>query len=131
VVEHEGQLGVGSHDLYGCGQLWRQHEQVVDETGGAHRGETPADVLAQQPGEVGLVLHLVTNADEAITTRPRTQSGDLIRHRGVGEVDPTHHTGHGRRRVGGDCEELLGLRDVTNGLHQDGRVDAGRGRAPR
>ena len=46
------------------GKLARTHEQVVDEPGRRDRSEAVLYIIAQKPGRVGLVVHLMPDPDQ-------------------------------------------------------------------
>ena len=118
VIQHEPHLGQRLRHLAGGVQLGRQHEQVVDESGRAHRGDAPAHVRAGQPHRVRLVLHLVPDADQPVAAGPGAQLVELFGDVPGGQVDPTHHTPDQAVAAGRRRQELLRLGALTHRLYQ-------------
>src|SRR5207302_4776170 len=106
-------------------QLARADENVVREAGLAHRGDAAAHHLFPEPLGIGLVVNLMADPDELLSTRSRLQRADLLRDV-RGEVDPADHARDEvvlRRRR----KEFARLVEARSGLHEDRTVDAVRG----
>ena len=93
VVDHEPQLRKAARDLQRGRKLARPHEQVVREARRLHGGEAALHVVPQEPRRIGLVVHLVTDADEVRALGQRLENRRDI---GRGEYRPTPR----RRRRG-------------------------------
>jgi hypothetical protein len=117
VVEHEADVGMSPHGLHRGGQLAWAHEQVVDEPCFPDRREPALDVGAEEPPRIGLVVHLVPDADEHAVEIAQLPF-DV-----AGEVDPADDAEH-ERRCRGDREQRLGLVEGVARLHDDGAADA-------
>ena len=64
ILEDERRVGELPCHGQGGGPLRGPHQQVVDQPGGADRGHTVSDIVAQQPLRVRLILGLVPDADQ-------------------------------------------------------------------
>ena len=125
MIDYEAHVRYRLHQRERGRQLARAHEDVVREAGLADRGDAAAHVLFPEPLGIGLVVNLMADPDELLSTRSRVQRGDLLGDV-RGEVDPADHARDEvvlRRRR----QELPRLVEARSGLHEDRAVDAVRG----
>ena len=125
MIDYEAHVRNRLHQRQRGRQLTRADEDVVREAGLADRGDASAHVLFPEPLGIGLVVHLMADPDELLSTRSRVQRGDLLRDV-RGEVDPADDArdevvSRGRRK------EFARLVEARSGLHEDRAVDAVRG----
>src|SRR4029077_3096024 len=82
------------------------------------------NVIAKQPVSIGLVVDLVSDADEEGPACAGTQLSERFADGRLGQVDPSDHPGDEIGAGGGD-EKLAGLVHAGDRLDQDGPIDAG------
>lgn len=105
VVEYEGESGHQGGSPDGGGQLMRQDDQVVDESGLCDGPESAKDVGSQQPLGVGFALDLVADSDEQVAAGQGAQGGERLVDVRCGEVGPPDDT-RDETAVRGESEEL-------------------------
>src|SRR5437868_14213711 len=125
VIDNESHVRQSLHQRERGGQLARAHEDVVREASLTDRGDASAHVLFPEPLGIGLVVNLMADPDELLSTRSRLQRADLLRDV-RGEVDPADDARdevvfRGRRK------EFARLVEARSGLHEDRAADAVRG----
>ena len=125
MIDNEAHVRQSLHQRERGGQLARPDEDVVREAGLADRGDASAHVLFPEPLGISLIVNLMADPYELLSTRSRLQRADLLRDV-RGEVDPADDArdevvSRGRRK------ELARLVEARSGLHEDRAVDAVRG----
>ncbi len=102
VVKHELQAGELPDRFDGGGQFPGADQQVVAEAAGLHGGEAAVHVRAREPVRVGLVVDLVTHADQPAAAGVIEEGVKVVGDAGRGQVDPADdavdEAGH-RRQV--------------------------------
>jgi hypothetical protein len=122
VVDDEAELGQPLGRRPGRRQLPLADQQVVGEPGLGDRGQPLQHLAAEEPRRVGLVVNLVADPDQGVAAGCRPQRGHGAGYVGGGQVDPADHTSDAAAGRGHD-QELLGLLDVGDRLHDHGLAD--------
>ena len=123
VVDDKPNLGVPLHGLQRGRQLSGANKDVIGQPGLPHRGDPVLHIFTQQPRRIGLVVDLVTDADQEAPTLAPAESGQGLRHRPIGQVHPADHAGDELVFRGG-LEELARLLQARDSLDDHRSVDA-------
>src|SRR5674476_1121143 len=123
VVENEPHLRDHGREVKGRRQLTRPDEQVEAEPCLRSEPQPADDVRSAEPPRIGLLVGMVSEADQAGPTGPSAQLGDAPRDIPGGQVHPTDDAGH-RVDLGGGPQQSAGLVQARHSLDDHRRVDA-------
>ena len=127
MIDDEAHAWLAAHDLQRDRHLPRADQQVVREARPSDGRDPAADLGAQQPLGVGLVMDRVADPDEAIAAGTSLQLGQDVGQSRIREIRPADDADDGRRS-GRECEQPAGLVDVGPCLDDDRAVHPGRRR---
>src|SRR5712691_881314 len=119
VVDDKAHAGRSARGFERRGEFPRPDQEVVGQSRSADGCEPTLHVVAKQPCRVGVVVHLVANADQLGAARHGLELGNGLRRVSVPEVDPTDYPGEEVRHRRGR-EQLASFVEVRAGLDDDG-----------